>query len=145
MNAYYKERKTEITEFMFLNLTADVNWSLDRSDFYTFEKNGEVSNRGILTLPEDKEKNMNPFQISTYSIPIFSKILTETLDQDFFQEFLVHGIQYPAQKLTSDFDKQRDEGRKYHLPFYKYLRESFLPLIQEHQKTKLSRNDTEAV
>jgi hypothetical protein len=137
MNAYYQKRATEIPELSFLNLTADMNWSIDRSKFYTFEQKGRISNRGILTLPEDKNRNMKFFQIPAYGIPIFDKVLTQMLDQDTFQEFLVHGIQYPAQKWTSEFDAQRDKGGDYHPNFYKYLREQFSRIIPIHQVTKL--------
>jgi len=137
MNAYYQERQTDMPELSFLNLTADMNWSMDRSAFYSFEKRGDISNRGILTLPEDKSKNMKLFKIPACGVPIFDKALTEILDQDMFQEFIVHGIQYPAQKWTSEFDVQIAEGGKYHAKFYEYLRQDFSSLIQDHLKTKL--------
>ena len=123
-------------ELSFLNLTADMNWSIPRPGFYTFSQVGDVSNRGILTLPEDRERNMKFFQIPAYGIPIFDKALTDILDQDMFQEFLVHGIQYPAQKWTSKFDSQRDKGGDYHASLYQYLRDLFPRIIAVHQITK---------
>lgn len=132
INVYYQRRGSDIPALFFLNLTADINWSIDKPECYTFEQRGNVSNQGLLTLPEDKKKNMKPFQIPVYGIPIFDKILTDILDQDMFQELLVHGIQYPAQKWTPEFDAQRAEGGKYHLRFYEYLRRTFLQLIGSH-------------
>lgn len=137
MNAYFQKRATGVPEISFLNLTADMNWSMDRSEFYTFELVDCSNKRGILTLPEDENKNMKLFQIPAYGIPIFDKVLTEMLDQDMFQEFLVHGIQYPAQKWTSEFDTQREEGGKYYPEFYKYLRDKFSRIIPLHQAMKL--------
>ncbi|MBL0942327.1 MAG: hypothetical protein IBJ00_06365 [Alphaproteobacteria bacterium] len=46
------------------------------------------------------------------------------LAQDMFQEFLVHGIQYPAQKWTSEFNTQKTKGGKYHLKLYGRLLKS---------------------
>ncbi|MBL0942326.1 MAG: hypothetical protein IBJ00_06360 [Alphaproteobacteria bacterium] len=57
----------------FLNLTQDMNWSLDRSEYYTFEKTGDISNRGTLVLPKDMDKNMKHFRIPTWGIPILIK------------------------------------------------------------------------
>lgn len=139
INTYYQSRQTTVPKLSFLNLTQDMNWSVDRSEFFTFKKMGNVSNRGTLTLPEDKAKNLKSFNISVCSIPVFDKVLTEMLDQDMFQEFLVHGVQYPAQKWTSEFDKQRDEGGKHHLKFYDYLRNGFSSLISKH-KNSISEN-----
>ncbi|MBA3814492.1 MAG: hypothetical protein H0X26_08435 [Alphaproteobacteria bacterium] len=137
INDYYEKRQTKIPELSFLNLTADMNWSMDRSEYYTFKRSGNRSNQGILTLPEDARKNMTRFQVPVYGVPIFDKILTEILDQDMFQEFLVHGIQYPAQKWTPEFDAQRDKGGQYHSNLYAYLRLNYSNFIKYHQKTKL--------
>ncbi|AIK95759.1 hypothetical protein [Candidatus Odyssella acanthamoebae] len=133
LHAYYQSREATMPELLFLNLTQDMNWSIDRSEFYTFEKTGERSNHGILTLPEDHEKNMKLFQLAAYSIPIFDKVLTTILDNDMFQELLVHGIQYPAQKWTPQFDEQREKGGAYHQEFYQYLRQNFRDLMESHK------------
>lgn len=133
MSAYYLSRGLSVPSLCFLHLTQDASWSL-RSPFYTFESGGGVSNRGILSLPEDKEKNMRSFQLPAYGIPVFDKVLTAVVDQDMFQEFLVHGIQYPAQKWTPEFDAQREQGGAYHRSFYEYLRSRFSCVIEVHKK-----------
>lgn len=133
LNAYYQERDCKLPSLTFLNLTQDMNWKAERKEFYTFEQIGDVSNKGLLHLPSDEMKNMKPFTISTYGIPLFEPLIKHLLDQDMFQEFLVHGIQYPAQKWTKDFDEQRKLGAKYHLPFYENLRKQFSFLIDTHK------------
>jgi hypothetical protein len=134
IGAYYQKRAMELPAISFLNLTTDINWSTDRSEYYTFKQIGDISSQGTLYLPEDKKRNFKHFQVPSYAIPIYEKILTEILDQDMFQEFLVHGIQYPAQKWTPEFDAQRSQGGQYHSNFYTYLRENFSRLILSHQK-----------
>ena len=137
INAYYRDRQTQKPELTFLNLTQDVFWSRNKPEHYTFTKTGNVSNRGTLTLPADSNKNMQYFQIIACGIPMFHNVQLDILDNDMFQEFIVHGIQYPAQKWTPEFDKQRDEGGKYHQAFYQHLKNKFSTLISAHQKMKL--------
>lgn len=137
MNAYYQVRKTPMPKATFLNLSHDMNWTSERSECFTFEKSGDVSNRGLVTLPADKDKNMKRFQIPAFGIPIFIQTVSEMLDKDIFQEFLVHGVQYPAQKWTREFDEQCAQGGKYHRPLYEYLRANFSSLIPSHQESKL--------
>lgn len=132
LHAYYQNKGRSIPEVVFLNLSQDASWSFERPEFYTFTKTGETNNKGILSLPEDAKKNMKPFKLAAYGIPIFDKVLTEILDQDMFQEFLVHGIQYPAQKWTAQFDAQMKEGGAYHREFYEYLRSNFRDFINSH-------------
>lgn len=134
VNAYYQEKSTPTPELTFLHLTQDVIWSIDRSEFYTFEQKGNMASRGFLHLPKDEERNFRPFSIPAYGIPVFDKLLTEMLDQDMFQEFLVHGVQYPAQRWVPEFDTERDKGAKHYKPFYKYLRLNFGQYIEYHQK-----------
>lgn len=134
IHAYYHARQMPTPELTFLNLTQDVNGSVDRSAFYSFEKTGVQSNRGILTLPKDTPRNMKFWKIPTINIPIFDKTLTDMLDQDMFQEFLIHGVQYPAQKWTCEFDQQRAQGGVYHSQLYVYLRPQFAKLIAQHKK-----------
>lgn len=136
INGYYANRQAKVPTLSFLHLTSDINWSVDRPEFYTFKRTGNVSSQGILTLPEDANKNMRNFEISAYAIPLFEKVYIDILDQDMFQEFLVHGVQYPAQKWTPEFDAQRLKGGEYHATLYEYLRQSFANLIPDHQRTK---------
>lgn len=138
INAYYVKHQVTPPEFSFLNLTADMNWSTNKSDFYTFQCTGNKSNQGILTLHESAERNIKPFQINTTGVPIFYKV-PSVLDRDMFQEFVVHGIQYPAQKWTPEFDNQRTAGGVYHTNLYNWLRPRFSNLITEHKKQILHK------
>jgi hypothetical protein len=140
LNAYYQKHSIPIPELLFLHLTHDVTWSMDRSAYFTFTQEGPIASRGVLRLPEDKKRNFRAFTLRAYGIPLFDKLITEMLDQDMFQEFLVHGVQYPAQKWTLTFDKERDEGGRYHKSFYEYLRVNFGHHIEQHQNYKAKAN-----
>ncbi|MCE2951319.1 MAG: hypothetical protein ACK5TR_01735 [Alphaproteobacteria bacterium] len=51
LHAYFQERATPLPRLMFLNLTQDMNWGLDkRRSFSTFEQTGQRTNKGVLTL-----------------------------------------------------------------------------------------------
>lgn len=88
LHAYFQERATPLPRLMFLNLTQDMNWGLDkRRSFSTFEQTGQRTNKGVLTLLPFPGKNIKEFRIEAYSVPIFEKTINDMLDQDMFKEF----------------------------------------------------------
>ncbi len=135
LHAYFQERKTPLPRLMFLNLTQDMNWAIDkRRSFTIFERTGERVNKGILTLLPFPEKNIKEFRIEACSVPIFEKTINDMLDQDMFQEFLVEGIQYPAQRWTPENDTVRDQGGLYHKALYDYVSNNVDVLLLDHAK-----------
>lgn len=135
LHAYFQERATPLPRLVFLNLTQDMNWGLDkRRSFSTFEWTGKRANKGILTLLPFPTKNIKEFKIEAYSVPIFEKTIDDMLDQDMFQEFLVEGIQYPAQRWTPENDTVRDQGGLYHKALYDHVTNSIDALLVDHAK-----------
>jgi len=132
LNSFYQNRDTQMPQLGFLNLSADIDWGMDRSQFFTFKQSGAMKNHGVMILPEDNAKNMKHFEIEAWTIPLFDKVLTELLDQDMFQEFCVHGIHYPAQRWTPEFDQKREQGGEYTNMLYAYLRLNFCNMIKYH-------------
>lgn len=49
-----------------------------------------------------------------------------------FQEFLVEGIQYPAQRRTPKNDTVRDQGGVYHKALYDYMTDNIDAHLLEH-------------
>ena len=135
LHAYFQERATPLPRLMFLNLTQDMNWGLDkRRSFSTFEQTGQRTNKGVLTLLPFPGKNINEFRIEAYSVPIFEKTIDDMLDQDIVQKFLVEGVQYPAQRWTPENDTVRDQGGIYHKPLYDHMIKSIDMLLLDHAK-----------
>lgn len=134
LHAYFQDRETPLPRLMFLNLTQDMNWGTDRRPLTSFERTGERANKGILTLLPFPTKNIKEFKIEAYSVPIFENTISDMLDQDMFQEFLVEGIQYPAQRWTPENDTVRDQGGLYHKALYDHVSNSVDVLLQGHDK-----------
>ncbi len=134
LNTYFQSKRQPMPDLNFLALSSIYELeTLNENSLWSFEREGK-SNSGILKFPSDKQRNIRPYSINTTVVHVDEVTLGFILDNDLVQACCVHGVEYPAQKWTPEYDEEVRNGGPYHEDFYKYLSVNYKNLVNWHKK-----------
>lgn len=132
LNYYYTQHLERQTppEYRFLGLSLryidDVE---DTQNLWSFDAKDER-----LTFDGDEFLGILPFSLKAYSVGLSYGVANELLDNPFFQDYIVSGTQFPAQKWEDYSLSERQQGGFFWKEAYAMLRIMMAEIIQSHQK-----------
>ncbi|MBL8677031.1 MAG: hypothetical protein JNJ47_06395, partial [Alphaproteobacteria bacterium] len=94
---------------------------------------------GFLDFKSLPEKGIRPLRIRTTPLQISTITLMHFLDGDWFQYFITHGIEFPAQRWIKDFDKKLESGGKWHKEMYSWFRPEVQKILKIHHALGMER------
>jgi hypothetical protein len=134
LNGYYEHKDVEMPDLRFLYLSECTKMSILSAHDNVWNLENIDGNLATLVFPDKPDHNMKPYTLLTSIVHMHVTTIAQILDNDFLQYYLVHGIQYPAQKWRAEYDAERDNGAIYHAKLYKWLKINMKKYIQFHMK-----------
>lgn len=136
LNLYFKSHQKEMPMLELMHVSdvmiQDFCKVHKEKVFVSFKADLNTFNKGIISFKKDLECNIKPISIHTRTILTSFLALKCLLDNDLFQAYCVHGIEYPAQKWTHEYDEERKNGGEFHKEVYEYFQRQVKNIVNFH-------------